>query len=588
MRQYFRTPTLCFMIVFGTSVLAAPPFTASPASALTASFGQPYHGSLSNGVPFPRQFNGYNLRDEDHTYTTPEVVGAMLDAIDSVQKQFPGSAPIYLGDFSNPNGGPMVHHRSHQNGRDVDIGMYAKGNRTLDTFMAMNEENLDVPKTWMFIESLLRSQRVQYLFVDRRIQNLLQDYALAQGVDAGYLDRLFGSSRGAVIQHVRNHVDHMHVRFYTPWSTLASQVSNLDDQKRAVIEMAQQAYLPKKVFYYAKGSESSLDHLALSFGVSRRDLCRWNNLHGSEIPTPGSCIVFYKRGFEMEPVHLAQTLQPDSVPETPGPRFAALRSPRSLSDAAGSGHSLRDSNSRDRNRRHDSPVVFTYTVKRGDTIDKIARRNGIDPKVLADANRIKNEKSLQAGQQIKLAGLKIPAGALSSDASGSGSKRDTRRDESRSVAASASTAKGGRDREASPSKSSKDVKSSKDSKDSKASKDSKDPKAKDRERDKKSSDRNATGKPSKEIAKDSKGARPEKGKASDTKATASAASSKSAEKAKSSKPASSSAAKTSSKPSEAPSKVIEPKKAPPSSGAKPSQPPGVAKDSKQAPKKKGT
>ena len=29
--------------------------------------------------------------------------------------------------------------------------------------------------------------------------------------------------------------------------------------------------------------------------------------------TPGACLVFYKRGFEVEPLHLARSLQPDSV-----------------------------------------------------------------------------------------------------------------------------------------------------------------------------------------------------------------------------------------------------------------------------------
>ena len=86
MRHSFRTPTLCFLTIVILSVFSTPPLIPQTASALTASFGQPYHGSLSNGVPFPRQFNGYMLRDEDHTYTTPEVVGAMLDARASEHK----------------------------------------------------------------------------------------------------------------------------------------------------------------------------------------------------------------------------------------------------------------------------------------------------------------------------------------------------------------------------------------------------------------------------------------------------------------------------------------------------------------------
>lgn len=570
MRQSFRVPTLCFLTTLTILILAAPTLIPQPAQALTASFGQPYHGYLSNGVAFPRQLNGYTIRDEDHTYTTPEVIGAMLDAIDSVQKQFPNSSPVYLGDFSAPSGGPMTHHRSHQNGRDVDIGMYAKGNRSLDTLMPMNEENLDVPRTWCFVENLLRSQRVQYIFVDKRIQNLLYDYALARGTDAGYLERLFGNSRGAVIQHVRNHVDHMHARFYTPWSTLAAQVGNVDDQKRGVIEMAQQAYLPKKVLYYAKGSEGNLDTLALSFGVTRRDLCRWNNLYGSEVPTPGSCIVFYKRGFEMEPVHLAQTLQPDSVPEAPGTRFASLRSSKTVSDAAGSSHSLRDSHSRDRDRRQDNPVVFTYSVRRGDTIDKVARRNGIDPKVLADANRLKKGAPLHAGQQIKLAGLKIPAGALSSNASDSRSKQGKGKQDSRSVAMSASS-KGSKGREAASSRDARQVSAT----------------------NKKASERAGTGKQAKDSVKNAKNSKQDKAKG----ATATTASSKSSDRSRAEKQTASTkqtAAPPASKPSQAksgsdgPSKSIEPKKAPIPANAKGSAVSGVAKNSKQPTKKKGS
>ncbi len=415
MRQILRWPTPTMVIITSLTLLSIP-LTPIPSQALTASFGQPYHGRLVNGIPFPRQFSGYQLREESRTYTTPEVIGAMLDAVDTVQKQFPGSPEIYVGDFSLPGGGSIGGHRSHQNGRDVDVGMYAQGNRTLNTFAPMNEENLDVPRTWAFIESLLCSQRVQYLLVDQRIQNLLYDYARSRGVDPGYLDRLFANNRGAVIQHVRNHVDHMHIRFYTPWSTMAAQVSNLDEQKRSAIEMAQQSYMPKKVYYYAKGNEKSLDALAQSFGVHRNDLCRWNEIRGGEILSPGKCLVFYKRGFELEPVHLAQSLQPDSVPETPSYQYAALRP--SASYASDASPSTRERAHQPQQKKSSDAVTFTYKARRGDTIEKVARRNGIDAKVLAQANGLKPGSKLKPGQKISLAGLTIPSGPSSCEVTG--------------------------------------------------------------------------------------------------------------------------------------------------------------------------
>ena len=39
-------------------------------------------------------------------------------------------------------------------------------------------------------------------------------------------------------------------------------------EKQAVIEVAQQSYLPRKVNYYVNGSEKGLDELARSFGVT--------------------------------------------------------------------------------------------------------------------------------------------------------------------------------------------------------------------------------------------------------------------------------------------------------------------------------
>ena len=293
--------------------------------ALTASYGRPYQGHLENGVVFPNQFQGYHLRDESRSYTTPEVVGALLDAIEAVRTEFPGTCDLFLADFTPCQcGGSAIHHRSHQNGRDVDVGMYAKGNRPLNTLVPMNEDNLDAAKTWCLIENLIASQRVQYIFLDRRVQRVIYEYALTRGYDKAYLERVFGNVRGSLIQHVRNHVDHMHVRFFTPWSTLAAHIGTDETEKQQVIEAAQESYLPRKVNYYVTGSEKGLDELAHSFGVSSSDLCRWNHISPSTVLVPGSCLVFYKRSFESESVLLARSLQPGFIAQAPPVSVASL------------------------------------------------------------------------------------------------------------------------------------------------------------------------------------------------------------------------------------------------------------------------
>jgi LysM repeat protein/murein endopeptidase len=379
----------------------------TPAFTLTASVGRPYQGRLVNGVPFPTQFPGYFVRDQERAYATPEAIGAVLDAIDAVRERYPDTCDLYIGDFSRPGGGPINMHRSHQNGRDADLGMYARGNRPLDTFAPMNEETLDVAKTWCFLESLLRSQHVQYIFLDRRIQRQLHEYALSQGGDPAYLEQVFATGRNSPMQHVGGHYDHMHVRFYTPWSTKAARVAEEDEQQRTAIETAQQAYLPQKVNYYVKGNEQGLEELARSFGVDRKDLCRWNQMNANDTLTPGSCMVFYKRSFEVEPVHLARSLQPDSVPDSPGLQFASVGAAGSLLGVSNSA----------RAGRFSMASAGTYTIHRGDTLQRVAQRNGVDVKVLRELNGLKGNAEVKPGQKIRLVSGKVSSGAAESTGS---------------------------------------------------------------------------------------------------------------------------------------------------------------------------
>ncbi|MFZ2446786.1 MAG: penicillin-insensitive murein endopeptidase [Syntrophobacteraceae bacterium] len=420
MERFHSVRALNYALILSTAFIVSSVILIKQSQALTASYGQPYHGRLENGVQFPNQFPGYHLRDGNRSYTTPEVVGALLDAIEAVRVQFPDTCDLFIGDFSMGEGGSANHHRSHQNGRDVDIGMYAKGNRPLDTFAQMGEDNLDAAKTWCLIENIIRSQRVQYIFLDRRIQKVLYDYAVTRGYDQPYLDRVFGNVRGSLIQHVRNHSDHIHIRFFTPWSTLAAHIGEGEAEKRMVVDMAQQSYLPTKVNYYVNGSEHGLDAIAQSFGVTRRDLCRWNRLSPSAVPVPGSCLVFYKRSFESESVHLARSLQPGFIAQAPRIRMAALRSESPVSTATDTGTEDTEPTVREKRAERPEPAAprqfkqvqtVVYKVKKGDTLDIIAKRNKTDVKALCRLNGITKTTRLQPGQSLKTGTRTIVADA---------------------------------------------------------------------------------------------------------------------------------------------------------------------------------
>ena len=371
---------------------------------ITRSIGFPWNGRLENGVPFPRMFSGYILRSKEHTYTTPELIGALLDAIQGVRRDFPDTCDLYIGDFSKPRGGPWYpKHRSHQNGRDVDLGMYAKGNRQLHSFIPMNRTNLDVSKTWCLIKNLLATGMVEKIFVDKSIQKLLYKYALSQGYDRQYLDRLFYNVRHryshAIIRHVRGHRDHMHVRFHAPWSELAGRHLRLSDKEMRVIALAQQNFLPKRVLVYVD-DPTPLEDFSRQLGVSPKDLKRWNNLNNLDNVYPGMAIVFYRKNFEVDAMKVAMTLNTDLFNSPISSELALLHKNVVLGI-------LPPKNSETvvvkRVVRWKIPKARLYRVRKGDTLYGIARRFGISVSMLMKDNKISPTKPIiKPGQILKI------------------------------------------------------------------------------------------------------------------------------------------------------------------------------------------
>lgn len=365
----------------------------SLAHALTLSIGEPYKGRLVNGIPIPTHMGGYTVRNPELAYATPELIGSVLEAIEAVREKYPDTVDLFIGDFSGPFGGRLKGHKSHQNGRDVDLGMYAIGNQPLDRFIPMNARNLDVPKTWTFIEALIRTGRVQYLFVDRKIQEMLFEYALSRGFDEALLNRLFNDvgtkAAEAAIRHEPRHNDHIHVRFDAPWSTLAAQIDPYDSDKRALIELAQAAFLPKKVIYYVDNRQTNLAALAQSFGVRLDDLVRWNHLSPHASLTPGTSVVYYRRAFELEPVHLAESLKLRNLIPLEPMQVASVGASLPPVDVSSWVHS--------------KPRIVetkTHTVRRGDTLYSLARTYGLTMDELARMNHLNKKKPLRVGSKL--------------------------------------------------------------------------------------------------------------------------------------------------------------------------------------------
>lgn len=175
-------------------------------------------GDLPSGVQLP-DGKYYVVKHPSLSWGTGDTIRLIQTAISNYRKNWRSSPLVHVGDISKKGGGQFPPHRSHQHGRDVDIGYVLKGSQADEKkFVSANSKNLDEARTWDLIKSFLDTDKVKYIFMDYSIQKLLYEYAKAKGVSKDELDELFqyprGKNRGhGIIRHSSGHVNHFHVRF---------------------------------------------------------------------------------------------------------------------------------------------------------------------------------------------------------------------------------------------------------------------------------------------------------------------------------------------------------------------------------------
>src|SRR5262249_10540848 len=199
-------------------------------------------------------------------------------ALARVHAQFPGSPKLYVGNVSTQRGGFFPPHVSHQSGRDVDIGYYLTAGHAWYAYA--NASNLDLARTWAFVRALVTETDVEMIFIDRRIQVLLHDYATSIGEDRAWVDSLFqyGSSGGRpIVVHVRGHATHIHVRFRSPVA---------EELGRRVYPMLLRRGVLRPPTYFVKHAAKkgeTLSHLALRYKVTIDVIRTANGLKGDAI-----------------------------------------------------------------------------------------------------------------------------------------------------------------------------------------------------------------------------------------------------------------------------------------------------------------
>ncbi len=171
-------------------------------------------GRMLNAVPFPAGPH-WTVVDPANTYATQETVDYLVAALTRVGERFPGEV-MRVNHISRRDGGWLRPHKSHQAGRDVDLGFYllpdgapshgkGKGGR------------MDLKLNWALVRALIEETDVQMIILDRRLQKTLYEYALVEeGEDKAWLDGLFRAGKASLFQHAPRHRDHFHVRFFNP------------------------------------------------------------------------------------------------------------------------------------------------------------------------------------------------------------------------------------------------------------------------------------------------------------------------------------------------------------------------------------
>ncbi len=214
--------------IVASPVDAAETRSKTPSAPRTQSVGSPNEGRLHGGKKLEGSKSLKAARA--HRWGVPSLVGMLERSAARVAKKFPG-AVLVVGDLSRKGGGDVDGHRSHESGRDADVGFYMRrGTKAWapGQFITIDADGkaagypsvtFDDARNWALVEAWLtdRGASVQLILVAQHIKQRL----LAQARRAGASPELQNRAASLMVHPRRGlpHDNHFHVRVACPRSS---------------------------------------------------------------------------------------------------------------------------------------------------------------------------------------------------------------------------------------------------------------------------------------------------------------------------------------------------------------------------------
>ena len=191
------------------------------------SVGRPNRGSLVGGVHLDPDNDhmglGWTVRASRNTiWGTPETIRYIKRCGREFRRYFPAGKgdAIPVGSISARDGGLLPPHKSHQSGRDVDIGLLRKKPPPPGIFLNTKPKELHLYKQWVITKCFLDNDQTKMVILERSLVNVLRKY-----IKRIYKKRpkklkkylaFFPGRKGAILLADNEHKSHMHVRFKCP------------------------------------------------------------------------------------------------------------------------------------------------------------------------------------------------------------------------------------------------------------------------------------------------------------------------------------------------------------------------------------